>query len=68
MDAVTTPDTLRGIDLRLRRLERRVTAAAVARAAGWSRSRVSNIEQTDLPTSRARQRYLAGLERAAAER
>lgn len=68
MDAVTTPDPSRGIDLRLLRLERRVTAASVARAAGWSRSRVSAIEQTDLPTGRARRRYLAALDVAAAER
>ncbi len=67
MDNVVTPVT--GNDLRMLRLARAgVSAAAVAREAGWSRSRVSAIECTQRPTRRAAIRYLAALERADAAR
>jgi transcriptional regulator with XRE-family HTH domain len=56
---------VRGIDLKLLRVEQRVTGAALARAAGWSRSRVVAIEATDMPTARSVTRYLDALRDAA---
>lgn len=68
VDTATANAPVRGIDLRLLRLTARVSAAAVAREAGWSRQRVSAIEASDIPTSRTRRRYLDALARATAER
>ncbi len=55
-----------GIDLRLMRTARRVTGAAVARAAGWPAQRVSLIEAYDRPSARSIRRYLAALDAIAA--
>lgn len=60
--------TVRGIDLKLLRVARRVPAVEVARAAGWSRQRVGAIEAADRPGRRATARYFAALERASGER
>ena len=68
MDTVTTLAPITGNDLRILRLSRRVTAAAVGRAAGWSRSRVSAIEAVDRPPGRTVQRYLQALYTATGER
>ncbi len=68
MDTATAPAPVRGIELRLLRLERRVTASAVGRAAGWSRQRVGAIEASDLPTRRAAGRYMQALQAAALDR
>ena len=56
------------MDLRLLRTTRRLTVAAIARQAGWSRQRVSAIEASDRPTAAARDRYYLALAAAAAER
>lgn len=55
---------IRGIDLRIARTARRLSATAVARAGGWTRTRVSNIEASDRPTGAAVARYLAALDAA----
>ena len=48
------PAFTRGISLKLARVERRVTQAEVARAAGWSRQYVGRLELRDLvPASQA---------------
>jgi len=62
---MSTPDgTLSGSDLRLLRQARRVRQISVARAAGWSQSRIRNIENTPRLTPAAQERYLRALELA----
>jgi transcriptional regulator with XRE-family HTH domain len=65
-DAITSD--IRGIDLRIARTARRLSVTAVARAGGWTRPRVSNIEASDRPTAAARDRYFLALAAAEAER
>jgi len=64
--AQDTPTPTDGLGLKLIRTARRLTVAAVAREAGWSRQRVSAIEASARPTARAMDRYMAAV-RAASE-
>lgn len=58
----TQASTLSGPDLRLLRQLRRVPQVAVARAAGWSQSRIRNVELTPRLTPATAERYRAALE------
>lgn len=50
-----------GIELRLMRTAARVMAKDVAEAAGWSQSRISQIEARDRVTPGTAERYVAAL-------
>ena len=53
--------TYRGLDLKLKRVARRVTVTDLAHAMGKHRSRVSQIEGTAVVTATAADLYLAAL-------
>lgn len=57
-----------GLALKLRRITRGVTAAAVARRLGVSAQRVHQIEAYGRPSPAARARYLAALDAEAPKR
>jgi transcriptional regulator with XRE-family HTH domain len=61
-------DPASGLALKVRRITRGVTAAAVAKRLGVSAQRVHQIEAYRLPSRAARDRYLAALDVEAAER
>lgn len=54
---------MRGMDLKLKRVARRVSGVQIAREMGVSRARVSYIETLDVVTVQAAGRYLAALEK-----
>lgn len=68
--ALSPPQDVRldGPGLRLLRLSRHVTAAALGRKLGVSRQRVGAIEATANPTHRSVRRYLWALAECEAER
>ena len=53
------PET--GLQLKLKRVARRVRVTDLARAMGVTHGRVSQIEALDVPTAEARERYLSAL-------
>lgn len=61
MAGANVRDMHSGLDLKLRRVARRVTVTDLARALGKHRSRVSQIEATAVVTERAAGQYLAAL-------
>jgi transcriptional regulator with XRE-family HTH domain len=59
---------VRGIALKLARVERRVSQGELARAAGWSRQSVSRLEQRDLVPNTLATRFLAALDQSVKHR
>lgn len=54
---------MRGLDLRVMRVGRRIETRQIAREMGVSSSRVSHIEKADIVTVQAEARYLEALAR-----
>ena len=62
------PAYVRGITLKLERIERRVTQAELGASAGWTRQHVGRTEQRDLVPAHVAVRFRAALRSALAAR